>query len=57
MVGGNLAVGMVIFLILTLVNFLVITKGSERVAEVAARFSLTQCLASRCPSTVTCVPA
>lgn len=39
-VGGNLAVGMVIFLILTLVNFLVITKGSERVAEVARRFSL-----------------
>lgn len=39
-VGGNLAVGMVIFMILTLVNFLVITKGSERVAEVAARFSL-----------------
>ena len=39
-VGGNLAVGMVIVLILTLVNFLVITKGSERVAEVAARFSL-----------------
>lgn len=39
-VGGNLDVGMVIFLILTLVNFLVITKGSERVAEVAARFSL-----------------
>jgi len=39
-VGGNLAVGMLIFLILTLVNFLVITKGSERVAEVAARFSL-----------------
>src|SRR5476651_902370 len=39
-VGGNLAVGLVIFLILTIVNFLVITKGSERVAEVAARFSL-----------------
>lgn len=39
-VGGNLAVGLVIFLIITLVNFLVITKGSERVAEVAARFSL-----------------
>ncbi len=39
-VGGNLAVGLVIFLILTLVNFLVITKGSERVAEVAARFTL-----------------
>ncbi|MGD8108395.1 FHIPEP family type III secretion protein [Pantoea sp. FN0302] len=39
-VGGNLAVGMVMFLILTVVNFLVITKGSERVAEVAARFTL-----------------
>ncbi|MEQ9917289.1 type III secretion system export apparatus subunit SctV [Pectobacterium aroidearum] len=39
-VGGNLAVGLVIFLILTVVNFLVITKGSERVAEVAARFTL-----------------
>lgn len=39
-VGGNLAVGMVVFMILTVVNFLVITKGSERVAEVAARFTL-----------------
>ncbi|ANF89275.1 Harpin secretion protein hrpI (plasmid) [Pseudomonas antarctica] len=39
-VGGNLAVGMVIFMILTVVNFLVITKGSERVAEVGARFTL-----------------
>ncbi|AZC84002.1 Type III secretion inner membrane channel protein (LcrD,HrcV,EscV,SsaV) [Pseudomonas chlororaphis subsp. piscium] len=39
-VGGNLAVGLVLFLILTVVNFLVITKGSERVAEVAARFTL-----------------
>lgn len=39
-VGGNLAVGLVIFLIITIVNFLVITKGSERVAEVSARFSL-----------------
>lgn len=39
-VGGNLAVGMVVFMILTIVNFLVITKGSERVAEVAARFTL-----------------
>lgn len=39
-VGGSLVVGLVIFLILTIVNFLVITKGSERVAEVAARFTL-----------------
>lgn len=39
-VGGSLIVGLVIFLILTIVNFVVITKGSERVAEVSARFSL-----------------
>lgn len=39
-VSGNLIVGAVIFLILTIVNFVVITKGSERVAEVSARFSL-----------------
>ena len=39
-VAGNLVVGTVIFLIITIVQFVVITKGSERVAEVAARFSL-----------------
>lgn len=39
-VGGNLLVGIVIFLIVTLVQFLVIAKGAERVAEVAARFTL-----------------
>ncbi len=39
-VGGDLIVGVVIFLIITIVQFLVITKGSERVAEVSARFSL-----------------
>lgn len=39
-VSGNLVVGLVIFLILTIVNFMVITKGAERVAEVSARFSL-----------------
>ena len=39
-VGGNLIVGVVIFLIITLVQFLVIAKGSERVAEVGARFTL-----------------
>ncbi len=39
-VGGNLAVGLVIFMILIIVQFLVITKGSERVAEVSARFAL-----------------
>ena len=39
-VGGNLVVGLVVFLIITIVQFIVITKGSERIAEVSARFSL-----------------
>src|SRR5499427_4703217 len=39
-VGGDIAVGMVVFLIITIAQFVVITKGGERVAEVAARFSL-----------------
>ena len=39
-VAGNLVVGAVIFLIITIVQFMVIAKGSERVAEVAARFTL-----------------
>lgn len=39
-VGGNLIVGLVVFLIITIVQFVVITKGSERIAEVSARFSL-----------------
>jgi len=39
-VGGNFVVGAVVFLIITLVQFIVITKGAERVAEVSARFTL-----------------
>ena len=39
-VGGNYVIGIVIFSILVLINFMVITKGSTRVAEVAARFTL-----------------
>ncbi|NNF06043.1 MAG: flagellar biosynthesis protein FlhA, partial [Candidatus Eisenbacteria bacterium] len=39
-VGGNLVVGLVIFLILVVINFVVITKGAGRIAEVAARFTL-----------------
>jgi len=39
-VGGNVLVGMVVFLILIIIQFIVITKGSERVSEVAARFTL-----------------
>ena len=39
-IGGNYVVGFIVFLIIVVVQFLVITKGSERVAEVAARFTL-----------------
>ena len=38
--GGNMVVGFVIFLIITVVQFMVITKGAERIAEVSARFAL-----------------
>ncbi|MFJ5769991.1 flagellar biosynthesis protein FlhA [Psychrobacillus sp. NPDC093180] len=38
--GGNLLVGLVVFAILVIINFIVITKGAERVSEVAARFTL-----------------
>jgi len=39
-VGGNYAVGFIVFLILVIINFVVITKGAGRIAEVAARFTL-----------------
>ncbi|MEJ5363761.1 MAG: flagellar biosynthesis protein FlhA [Desulfosoma sp.] len=39
-VGGNYVIGLVIFIILVIVNFVVITKGTERISEVAARFTL-----------------
>lgn len=39
-IGGNVVVGLIIFLIIVLMQFIVITKGSERVAEVSARFTL-----------------
>lgn len=39
-VGGNYIVGLIIFLVLVIIQFLVITKGTERIAEVAARFTL-----------------
>lgn len=39
-IGGNAVVGIIVFLILVIIQFIVITKGSERVAEVAARFTL-----------------
>jgi len=40
LVGGNFAVGVMVFVILVLINFMVITKGAGRIAEVAARFNL-----------------
>ncbi|XGA80187.1 flagellar biosynthesis protein FlhA [Halomonas sp. CH40] len=40
LVGGNFAVGLVVFLILVVINFMVITKGAGRIAEVGARFTL-----------------
>ena len=39
-VGGNMVVGLVVFLILVIIQFVVITKGAERISEVAARFNL-----------------
>src|ERR1700761_2464284 len=39
MTGGNFAIGLIVFAILVIVNFVVITKGSGRIAEVAARFT------------------
>lgn len=40
LVGGNFAVGIIVFMILVVINFIVITKGAGRVAEVSARFTL-----------------
>ena len=40
LIGGNFAVGLIVFSILVVINFVVITKGSERIAEVGARFTL-----------------
>ncbi|WP_341743562.1 flagellar biosynthesis protein FlhA [Azonexus hydrophilus] len=40
LVGGNFAVGIIVFMILVVINFMVITKGAGRVAEVSARFTL-----------------
>jgi flagellar biosynthesis protein FlhA len=40
LIGGNLAVGIIVFAILTVINFMVVTKGAGRIAEVSARFAL-----------------
>ena len=46
-IGGNYVVGLLVFFILVLINFIVITKGAERTAEVSARLLWTPCLASK----------
>ncbi len=40
LIGGNFAVGLIVFAILVVINFMVVTKGAERIAEVSARFAL-----------------
>jgi flagellar biosynthesis protein FlhA len=40
LIGGNFAVGLIVFSILVVINFMVVTKGAERIAEVSARFAL-----------------
>ena len=40
MIGGNYAVGLVVFIILMIINFVVVTKGAGRISEVSARFTL-----------------
>ena len=40
LIGGNFAVGLIVFMIIVVINFIVITKGAERMAEVSARFTL-----------------
>ncbi|MCZ6992427.1 FHIPEP family type III secretion protein, partial [Salmonella enterica] len=39
-IGGNFVVGLVVFVILMIINFIVVTKGAERISEVSARFTL-----------------
>jgi flagellar biosynthesis protein FlhA len=53
LVGGNFAIGIVVFVILVIINFMVITKGAGRIAEVGARLCWTGCRVSRWRSTPT----
>ena len=51
-IGGNYAVGFIVFMILMIINFIVITKGAGRISEVIARFTL-DALQGRWPSMLT----
>ncbi len=55
-VRGTYVVGAVVFLVLTIIQFIVIAKGSERVAEVGARFVLDAMPGKQWPSTPSCAP-
>lgn len=46
-IGGNFVVGFVVFIILMIINFIVVTKGAERISEVSARFTWTRCPVNR----------
>ncbi|MEZ5284207.1 MAG: FHIPEP family type III secretion protein [Vicinamibacterales bacterium] len=52
-VGGNFVVGVVVFLVLVAIQFLVINHGAVRISEVTARFTRTPCPGARWPSTPT----
>src|SRR6516164_8387519 len=56
-IGGNFAVGVVVFVILTIINFVVVTKGAGRISEVSARFTLDAMPGSRWPSMPISMPA
>ncbi len=54
--SGDFVIGLIVFMIIITINFLVITKGATRIAEVGARFTLDAIPASRWPSTPICRP-
>ena len=55
-IGGSYTVGIVVFAILVIINFVVVTKGAGRISEVTARFTWTPCPASRWRSMPTSMP-
>ena len=57
MIGGSYAVGIVVFAILTIINFVVVTKGATRISEVSARFILDAPPGKQMAITPTSTPA
>jgi flagellar biosynthesis protein FlhA len=56
-IGGNYVVGIVVFVILMIINFMVVTKGAERISKCRRASRWTRCPASRWRSTPTSTPA